>query len=334
MVPQNSHHSNHATFSLCPHSLLMTCCVLVQVLNDAVTETSTLLDSGSSASFISEDLAWGLRLPRLSCSFCDSGIACLISSSSLHSTTLFHVRSIHSPVNVFNVSAVIVPKVTCDLLLHPFPSDITWNRLSYLHLADPDFRTPGRIDLLLSVEPQVCPLHLRPVLARCYLVVLRVHPTLTKLQSTTQLYFLKMNFSGSFGRLRRNPCTMTCWLFRNVPSWITFSLISLVFPIDDLWCHCFANLDLVNPGLKHSISSCRLKGHCMQTSSFRSSEKSSMILDMQNLYSCLILTCHKNQFTIYPCTQYARRQAQPRKSEPYLMPLLNPHQASHSMIPY
>ena len=36
---------------------------------------------------------------------------------------------------------------------------------------------------------------------------------------------------------------------------------------------------------------------------------STLILNKQNLYPCLTLTCHQNQSTICPCMQYTRRQA-------------------------
>lgn len=49
-------------------------------------------------------------------------------------------------------SGVIVPQVTCDLPLHPIPINHGWNHLFDLQLADPDFRQPGRIDLLLGVD--------------------------------------------------------------------------------------------------------------------------------------------------------------------------------------
>ena len=52
----------------------------------------------------------------------------------------------------FNVSAVIVPKGIYDLPSHSIPSNISWNHLSTLKYADPDFGPPGRIDLLLGVE--------------------------------------------------------------------------------------------------------------------------------------------------------------------------------------
>ena len=43
-------------------------------------------------------------------------------------------------------------KITNDLPLEPIPLALKWEHLSDLKLADPEFRTPGRVDLLLGAE--------------------------------------------------------------------------------------------------------------------------------------------------------------------------------------
>ena len=45
-----------------------------------------------------------------------------------------------------------MPRVTCDLPLQPVHNSSKWNHISDLSLADPDFGTPGRIDLLLGAD--------------------------------------------------------------------------------------------------------------------------------------------------------------------------------------
>ena len=47
------------------------------------------------------------------------------------------------------VEAYVLKKITKDLPLHPIPFALEWDHLSDLKLADSDFRTPARIDLLL-----------------------------------------------------------------------------------------------------------------------------------------------------------------------------------------
>lgn len=50
------------------------------------------------------------------------------------------------------ITAVVVPRVTCDLPLQPVSHNLSWTHLSDLTLADSDFGRPGRVDLLLGVE--------------------------------------------------------------------------------------------------------------------------------------------------------------------------------------
>ena len=46
----------------------------------------------------------------------------------------------------------MLKKVTKDLPLHPIPLALKWDHISDLELADPEFRTLARIDLLLGAE--------------------------------------------------------------------------------------------------------------------------------------------------------------------------------------
>ena len=80
------------------------------------------------------------------------GVAGLVCSSSARSLTNFKVSSLYSPSKTFDITAIIVFRVTCDLPLHPVPSQAGWSHLSGIKLTDPDFGTPGKIDLLLGVE--------------------------------------------------------------------------------------------------------------------------------------------------------------------------------------
>ena len=50
------------------------------------------------------------------------------------------------------VEAYVLKKITKDVPLEPIPTSLKSNHLSDLKLADSDFRTPARIDLLLGVE--------------------------------------------------------------------------------------------------------------------------------------------------------------------------------------
>ena len=132
--------------------LLMTCRVLVKAPDGSSVEARALLDSASSASFISEQVAQSLRLPRSHQSTRISGVAGLTRYSSTQHVTNFTVSSLHPPSKEISVSAVVVPRVTCDLPLRPVPLDSRWDHLDHIHLADPGFGNPSKIDLLLGVE--------------------------------------------------------------------------------------------------------------------------------------------------------------------------------------
>ena len=50
------------------------------------------------------------------------------------------------------VSAIVVPRVTCDLPTQPVYFNANWIHLNDLHLADPNFDQPNKIDILLGVD--------------------------------------------------------------------------------------------------------------------------------------------------------------------------------------
>ena len=142
---------SHATTGLKSDLLLMTCRVLVESPDGFQAEARALLDSGSSASFVSERLAQSLHLPRSGQNTRISGVAGFVRNSSQPITT-FHVSSLYQPSKRLPVTAVIVPRVTTDLPLQPIKSHHNWNHLSGIQLADPGFGQPAKIDLLLGVE--------------------------------------------------------------------------------------------------------------------------------------------------------------------------------------
>ena len=115
-------------------------------------KTCALLDSASSASLVSEKLAKMLNLPRSSQSTHISGVAGLMKSSPIQSITTFSIVTSHPPGEDIEITAIVVPRVTCDLPLKTVTFDLSWKHLSDIQLADPDFGLPGRVDLLLGVE--------------------------------------------------------------------------------------------------------------------------------------------------------------------------------------
>ena len=141
--------ATHTTISNKPQSLLMTCRILVHSPNGSCV-VRALLDSASSASFISDQLSQSLYLPRA-----HHGSLVLVDCHTSHQSTqspTFWICPVQSPHEKVNVTAVVVPKVTCDLPRYHIPFDSSWSHLSNLELADPEFGTPGPIDLLLGVD--------------------------------------------------------------------------------------------------------------------------------------------------------------------------------------
>ena len=91
-----------------------------------------------------------LCLPRLHQNTTISGVAGLMCSSmqSLTNLTIVSPRSCHK----FNLNAIVVPRVTCELPVHPVTFKSNWTHLEQLSLAYPEFGQPGRVNLLLGVN--------------------------------------------------------------------------------------------------------------------------------------------------------------------------------------
>ena len=130
---------NHATMSLGSNLLLMTCRVRVEAADASMTDRPLFLNT----------LRRGFTCLGTARTRIFQALACDFSSRSV---TSFEISSIHSHWK-FSVTAVIMPCVTCDLQMQPIPSCEGWRHLSGIKLADPDFGTPRRIDLLLGLRP-------------------------------------------------------------------------------------------------------------------------------------------------------------------------------------
>ena len=115
--------SNTATLKT--SSLLMTCQVMIISPNGSSTKARALLDSGSSASFVSERMARSLHLPHSRQSTQIFGIAGLCHGSPSHFVTNFCISPCNNFDKSFDVSAVVIPRVTCNVPAHPIPVDCT-----------------------------------------------------------------------------------------------------------------------------------------------------------------------------------------------------------------
>ena len=128
--------------------LLMTCRVLVMTPDGRTMQVRALLDSASSASFVSNRLVQQLCLPRHHRQAQIVGVGGLTHQRLGQSVVRFSV----APLFALQIEAFVLPTVTSDLPLHSVPFDYNWYHLSGIRLADPDFGTPGNIDLLLGAD--------------------------------------------------------------------------------------------------------------------------------------------------------------------------------------
>ncbi len=133
--------------------LLMTCRILVSSPDGFTTQARAMLDSASSSSFVSERLAQHLRLPRSGRLVQITGIGGVSHNSVNQSVSHFRISPVwRGDGGSMEVEAIVLPKVTLNVPVHPVSYDSEWHHLSGIQLADPDFGTPGRVDVLLGVD--------------------------------------------------------------------------------------------------------------------------------------------------------------------------------------
>lgn len=135
--------------------LLATAQVLIISENEEITKARVLIDQGSEISLISEHLVQQLHLPRSQSFISLVGIGAK-KSNKTKGLTQFILRSRLTSNAEFYISAHILPKLTTFL-----PSvQVTkqhWPHLEGLTLADPNFTSPGCIDIILGADiyPQI-----------------------------------------------------------------------------------------------------------------------------------------------------------------------------------
>lgn len=126
--------------------------VMVEVL-DAQGEYKTIrgiLDSGSSISFLSQNCANMLGLPRTQNSTNIEGIGETSLNSKLGSVYLT-LRPVDKNCPILNAQAVILPRICTNI-----PSGIisieSWSHIKNVPLADPTFYKPGSIQILIGAD--------------------------------------------------------------------------------------------------------------------------------------------------------------------------------------
>ena len=144
--------SSNVAVKLQSSSLLLTCRVLIKARDGSSMEARALLDNASSASFVSERLAQILQLPRSPQCIHVCGIAGSSPRNPIQSVASLQITPLYGGSKDINLTAIVLPKITCDLPVSPVPFVSSWSHISDLILADPAFRLPGRIDILLGVD--------------------------------------------------------------------------------------------------------------------------------------------------------------------------------------
>ena len=137
--------------SVSSNILLMTCQVMVET-PEGIVKARALLDTGSSASFVTERLAQTLHLRRFTQDAKICGIAGIPHSDGKQAVTQFLVSSAHSPGMRYNVNAFIVPQITGNQPVCAVSLNQNWKHIEGLVLADPEYNKPGKIDVLLGVD--------------------------------------------------------------------------------------------------------------------------------------------------------------------------------------
>ena len=139
-----------AALSVSEQVLLMTCKVKITASDGSSTIARALIDPGSSCSFVHERLAQHLRLKRNKKNIFVQGIGG--TTTKTRGSVWFQVSGMDDEAEKIGVEAYVLNKITKDLPLEPIPLALKWEHLSDLKLADPEFRTPARVDLLLGAE--------------------------------------------------------------------------------------------------------------------------------------------------------------------------------------
>ena len=132
--------------------LLMTCKAKITGPDGNVARARIFLDLGAACSFITERLAQQLKLPRRKDNSLIAGIAGA-NATHMHGVVSFTVSHMYTKGKQIHVlDALALPKVTTDMPASPVDSISQWKHLTGLDLADPEFGTPGRVDVLLGAD--------------------------------------------------------------------------------------------------------------------------------------------------------------------------------------
>lgn len=130
--------------------LLATACVTIQATDGSKHIVRALLDTGSQASFISQDCVHRLRLKRENIVVKVSGLGSSDAGTSKGIVNI-GIGSQHNSSTKIFVDALILNRITAYLPSYHL-NDVSYAHLKNIELADKSFYRPGRIDLLLGAD--------------------------------------------------------------------------------------------------------------------------------------------------------------------------------------
>ncbi|XP_055714929.1 uncharacterized protein LOC129809145 [Phlebotomus papatasi] len=110
-----------------------------------------LLDTGSSDTFISENAAQSLKLPRQKVATNIKGIG-EMSAGTCKSTLGITLAPRFQTNQRWHTTALVMPKLSSFLLTKPLHTSFNLHKTEKLTLADPKFNTPGRVDIILGAN--------------------------------------------------------------------------------------------------------------------------------------------------------------------------------------
>ena len=162
--------STHASqLSSSQQVLLMTCRVIAEGHDGSTYQARELLDSTSSASFVSELLAQHLHLPRHNHSSKITGNGGGMMRLSSCGSVDIHIKSTHANERLLKLKTLVLQKITSDASSYNVMFDGKWKHLTDLELADSDLGTPGSVDMLLGAD-----IFSRTVLYGCWLTMVNI----------------------------------------------------------------------------------------------------------------------------------------------------------------
>ncbi|XP_052759203.1 uncharacterized protein LOC128202543 [Galleria mellonella] len=131
--------------------LLATALVKVKSSSGQYQVVRALIDQGSQASFITEDTLQELGLKRSSVKGIISGLSENNSSVTSQGIVLLKILSMFDPTFKINVTTHVLKQITSRLPAKQI-AEINWIKSANITLADPQYDSPNKIDLLLGAE--------------------------------------------------------------------------------------------------------------------------------------------------------------------------------------